>query len=319
MMSKKLTDLDRRLDATKITTNSSVSHYDITTLRLFVSVVEQGNIAQASRINHIAASAISKRVSDLEARVGVNLLYRLRGGVEATEAGTAVFRRAKRILLLLEDMEAELGEYTNGMRGQVRLWANTSCITQFLPEDLTLYVERFPEVGIELREETSQVIVDGIREGLTDLGVFSGHIASSDLETRTYRHDNLMVILPANHPLQSSERLTLADIAPYDNVGLQEGSSLQHKLMNEAAALEIPLRFRVKVLGFDGIRRMVEAGLGLAVLPEGAVIPYIGMGGFSAVKFDEPWAARSLMLGFRDYKSLPVVARTLIDCLAPAS
>ncbi len=317
-MSKEFTDLDKRLNAAAITTRSSVTHYDITTLRLFVSVVEQGNIAQASRINHIAASAISKRISDLEARVGVNLLYRLRGGVEPTEAGSAVLRRAKRILLLLEDMEAELSEYTNGMRGQVRLWANTSSITQFLPEDLTDYVERFPEVGIELREETSQAIVDGVREGLTDVGVFSGHIASGDLETRTYRHDNLMVILPPNHPLESFERLTLADIAPYDNVGLQDGSSLQHKLMNEAAALDIPLRFRVKVLGFDGIRRMVEAGLGLAVLPEGAVIPYINMGGFSAVKFDEPWAARSLMLGFRDYKSLPVVARTLIECLAPA-
>ena len=69
-----------------------------------------------------------------------------------------MLRRAKRILLLLEDMEAELSEYTNGMRGQVRLWANTSSITQFVPEDLTRYVERFPEVGIELREETTSLL-----------------------------------------------------------------------------------------------------------------------------------------------------------------
>ena len=317
MMSKEPTDLDQRLNATVITTRSSITHYDITTLRMFVSVVEQGNIAQASRINHIAASAISKRISDLEARVGVNLLYRLRGGVEPTEAGVAMLRRAKRILLLLEDMDAELSEFTNGMRGQVRLWANTSSITQFLPEDLTPYVERFPEVGIELREETSQVIIDGIREGLTDLGIFSGHIPCKDLETRTYRRDTLMVILPPGHPLESHEGLKLMDIAPYDNVGLQDGSSLQYKLMKEATALGIPLRFRVKVLSFDGIRRMVEAGLGLAVLPEGAVIPYLDMGAFSAVKLDEPWAARSLVLGFREYKSLPVVARTLIECLAP--
>ena len=118
--------------------------------------------------------------------------------------------------------------------------------------------------------------------------------------------------------MSSYEQLKLADIAPYDNVGLQDGSSLQYKLMSEAASLDIPLRFRVKVLSFDGIRRMVEAGLGLAVLPEGAVIPYLDMGAFTAVKLDEPWAMRSLMLGFRDYKSLPVVARTLIECLAPA-
>ena len=107
-MSKELTGLDQRLNAAAITARSSVAHYDITTLRLFVSVVEQGNIAQASRINHIAASAISKRISDHEGRAGVNLLYRLRGGVEPTEAGRAMLLRAKRILQLLEDMDCLL-------------------------------------------------------------------------------------------------------------------------------------------------------------------------------------------------------------------
>ena len=250
MMSKESSDLDQRLKAAVITSRSSIAHFDITTLRLFVCVVEQGNIAEASRINHIAASAISKRISDLEGRAGVNLLYRLRGGVEPTEAGIALMRRAKRILLLLEDMDAELSEYTNGMRGQVRFWANTSSITQFLPEDLTRYVERFPEVGIELREETSQVIIDGIREGLTDLGVFSGHVDSVDLETRTYRHDALMVILPPGHALEGRDQVKLDDIAPFDNVGLQDGSSLQNKLMSEAASLDIPLRFSCESAGF---------------------------------------------------------------------
>ncbi|MCC4800575.1 MULTISPECIES: LysR substrate-binding domain-containing protein [Enterovibrio] len=304
---------------TIVGTRSSAANFDITTLRLFVSVAEQGNIAEASRINHIAASAISKRISDLEARVGVNLLYRLRGGVEPTQAGKAMLRHAKRVLLLLEDMDAELSEFTHGMRGQVRLWANTSSITQFLPEDISRYVERFPEVGIELREETSRIIVDGVREGLTDLGIFSGHTDSGDLETRVYRHDTLMVILPTGHPLEEHETLKLEDIAAYNQVGLQDGSSLQNQLMREASSLEDPLKFRVRVLSFDGIRRMVEAGLGLAVLPEGAVIPFLEMGTFTAVKLDEPWAKRSLILGFRDYKSLPVVARTLIECLAPES
>ncbi|PKF81607.1 LysR family transcriptional regulator [Vibrio sp. vnigr-6D03] len=316
-MNKESTPLDRRLNVAIVGTRSSTANFDITTLRLFVSVAEQGNIAEASRINHIAASAISKRISDLEARVGVNLLYRLRGGVEPTQAGKAMLRHAKRVLLLMEDMDAELSEFTHGMRGQVRLWANTSSITQFLPEDISRYVERFPEVGIELREETSQIIIDGIREGLTDLGIFSGHTDSGDLETRVYRHDTLMVILPSGHPLEGHEKLKLADIAAYNQVGLQDGSSLQNQLLHEASSLEEPLKLRVRVLSFDGIRRMVEAGLGLAVLPEGAVIPFLEMGTFTAVKLDEPWAKRSLILGFRDYKSLPVVARTLIECLAP--
>jgi DNA-binding transcriptional LysR family regulator len=312
-------DLDQRArTARTMTGKSSASHFDITSLRLFASVVEQANIAQAARANNIAASAVSKRISDLEARIGIGLLYRTRDGVEATPAGQALFRHVKRILRMLKNLDAELSEYTNGVRGQVRIWATTSAVTQFLPEDLAAYATGFPAVKIELREEASQVIIDAIRDGFADMGIFSGHITNAEIETRVYRRDTLMVIVPSGHPLAQREKVRLAETAEYDHVGLPEGSSLQWKLMKEAEAQGIRLHFRVNVLSFDGIRRMVEAGLGLAVLPEGAVTPYLGTGKLSAIALDEPWAMRSLLLGYRDYRSLPVVARALVEYLAPA-
>lgn len=311
-------ELDRRLLASAIAGKSCVTHFDITSLRLFASVVEQANIAQAARVNAIAASAVSKRISDLEARIGINLLYRTKDGVEPTPAGFAMFRHVKRILRMLEDLDAELSEYTNGVRGQVRIWATTSAITQFLPEDVAAYAASFPEVKVELREEPSQVVIDAIRDGFADIGIFSNHVENPDLEARIYRRDTLMVIVPPTHPLAGRERVKLVDLADYDHVGLQLGSSLQGKLIEEARAAGIRLKVRVNVLSFDGIRRMVEAGLGLAVLPEGSVTPYLGTGMFTAMALDEPWATRSLLLGYRDYKSLPMVARALIECLAPA-
>ena len=253
----------------------SLTQFDITSLRLFASVVECANIAQASRINNIAASAVSKRISDLESRVGISLLYRMKEGVQPTPAGEALFRRAKRVLEMLDDLDAELSEYTDGQRGEVRLWANTSAVTQFLPEDLASYVEQYPEVKIQLREETSQAVVDGLRDGFADIGIFSEHLANSEVGTRIYRRDTLMVIVPCHHPLSERTSVNLADTIAYAHIGLQEGSSLQNKLVIEAARAKLDLRIRVKVLSFDGIRRMVEAGLGLAVLPEGAVTPYI--------------------------------------------
>jgi DNA-binding transcriptional LysR family regulator len=310
--------LDRRLVSMSVAGPSPLLHFDIVSLRLFVSVVELRNIARASRINNIAASAVSKRISDLEGRAGVNLLYRLKEGVEPTPAGEALFRHAKRVLRQLEDLNAELSEYNDGVKGQVRIWANTSAVTQFLPEDLRHYVENFPEVRLDLREDTSGVIVDAVRDGFADIGIFSEHVDSAGLETRIYRRDTLMVIVPKGHALATREAVSLAEIAQYDQVGLQEGSSLQFKLIDESARTGGGLRFRVKVLGFDGIRRMVEAGLGVAVLPEGAVTPYTQTGAFMALRLDEAWATRSLILGYRDYRSLPIVCRTLIECLAPA-
>jgi DNA-binding transcriptional LysR family regulator len=294
-----------------------VTHFDITSLRLFASVVENCNIAQASRVNNIAASAVSKRISDLESRFGISLLYRMKEGVQPTPAGEALFRHTKRVLEMLDDLDADLSEYTKGQRGQVRLWANTSAVTQFLPEDLASYAEQYPEVKIQLREETSYAIAAAIRDGFADLGIFSEHLFNPEVETRIYRRDTLMVIVPRQHALTGRTSVTLLDTIAFDHVGLQEGSSLQNKLLAEAAQAKFDLRIRVKVLSFDGVRRMVEAGLGLAVLPEGAITPYIGTGMFTAIPLDEPWAERSLLLGFRDLKSLPVVARALIECLAP--
>jgi DNA-binding transcriptional LysR family regulator len=286
-------------------------------MKLFASVVEHANIAAASRINNIAASAVSKRISDLEALLGVKLLYRLKDGVEPTPGGIVLVRHVQRVLAQLAELDAEISEYSDGDKGQVRIWANTSAVTQFLPEDLTHYLGQYPDVGILLKEETSGIIVNGVRDGLADIGIFSEHTSHTGLETRVYRRDTLMVIVPRDHPLEGRPGVKMLDVAQYQQVGLQDGSSLQAKLTHEAVVNEKALRFRVKVMSFDGVRRMVEAGLGVAVLPAGAVLPYLGTGMFSSVPLDEPWATRALLIGCREYRSLPVVARSLLDLLAP--
>ncbi len=297
----------------------AMNQYDLVSLQLFMATVDQGNIAAAARSNNIAASAVSKRISDLEARLGVALLYRLRDGAQPTPAGQALYRHAKNIEHILKAATSELSEYALGARGHVGLWASVSAVTQFLPDDIAAFVQSYPEVRIELREDVSLNIVEGVRSGFADVGIYSVHIGSTDLQERVYRRDTLMVIVPKGHELDGRESVRLEEIAAYPQVGLQEGSSLQARLLAEAERLGVPLRLRVHVFGFDGVRGMVAAGLGVAVLPEGAVVPYLGPNlGISALRLDEPWALRTLLIGCRDFASLPVPARELIECLAPA-
>ena len=293
-------------------------HLDLVSLRLLISVIENRNITRSARANNIAASAVSKRISDLELRIGARLLYRSSDGVSPTPAGEALYCHAKRMIRLLEALEAELSEYAKGARGHVRLWANTSAVTQFLPEDLALYTRHYPDVRIELRESTSWVIADQVRDGMADIGIFSDHIGEIGLETRLYHRDTLMLVTPTGHPLAAGGPVRLADTLDTDHVGLHEGSSLQARILEEAERLGKRVRIRVQVLGFDGVRRMVEAGLGVGVLPRGAVVPYLGSGSFEAVDLADPWANRALLVGFRDFTTLPVTARALIECLAPS-
>jgi DNA-binding transcriptional LysR family regulator len=294
-----------------------VKNVDFTSLRYFAIVVEHGNIAQAARVNGIAASAISKRISDLEDQIGVPLIRRLRDGIEPTAAGQELYKYVQEIGLTVERLQASLSEFTKGERGRIRLWANTSAVTQFLPEDLKVYVDQRPGVRIDLREDTSARIADAVRDGVADIGIFSGHIGETELDRRIYRRDTLMVIAPIGHALEGKNAVTIRDIAQFDHVGLQAGSSLQARVVEAAREADLEINMRVQVFGFDGIRRMVEAGLGIAVLPQGAVFPYLDHRNLVAMVLDESWANRTLYVGYRDYRALPLAARQLVETLAP--
>lgn len=289
--------------------------YDLYSLQLFLAVVANKSIAGAAETENIAASAVSKRMSDLEQLVGAPLLYRRQRGVELTPAGEELHRYATSITRLVERMDSDISEFSEGLRGHVRVAANTSAITQFLPEDLVEFVDAQPNLRIELKELTSDEIIAAVREGFADIGLFSGLFDVDDLDVMTYRTDTLVVIAPKGHAIASQESANLKDIVKHNLVGLQKGSSLQAFLDKEADKNDCALRTRVEVMSFDGVRRMVQAGLGIAVLPYGAAEPYLENTGLALISIDEPWATRTLKLAVRDEKSVTRPTRALIDHL----
>src|SRR6185437_6607768 len=128
---------------------------DLVTARVFVSVIEHQSIAEAARVEGIAASAVSKRVQQLEQDVGMPLLTRHRRGVEPTNAGLVVLRRARAILHEAVQLDADLSGLQTGLTGRVRLCANETALTEFVPSILPEFVRAFPGVEVELSERPS--------------------------------------------------------------------------------------------------------------------------------------------------------------------
>src|SRR5215471_11863944 len=114
---------------------------DLTTLRLFLAICEERNLTRAAAREGIAASAVSKRMNDFELASGVSLFTRMSKGMELTSAGEALLHHARVTLLNVEKIAAELGEYSRGVRGHVRMLANLSAIVQFLLEDLSRFFD----------------------------------------------------------------------------------------------------------------------------------------------------------------------------------
>lgn len=293
--------------------------YDLTTLALFRSVAETGSIAHAAAQAGLVPSAVSRRIADLEAHVGTALLRRHRRGVEVTQAGRDLLGHAEVLGHAVARMEADMAAHATGRRGAIRVAANSSAISQFLPEDLAEFVAARPDVQIALTEMNSLEVLDAVRADRADLGVFSGLTEAPGLVTLPYRRDTLVVVTPADHPLARRPDLTLAEIAAEPFVALQSGSSIQAFLDRRAKDLGARIHTQVAVQSFDGVRRMVQARLGIAVLPFGAVEPYLDATRIAMVPLNETWATRDLLIAMRDRAAPGPDAIVLINTLTGQS
>jgi DNA-binding transcriptional LysR family regulator len=122
--------------------------FDFRDLEQFVAVAETGSIARAAERCHTVASAVSKRLSDLEDSFGTALLVRGTKGVELTPAGHAFLARARSILHQADQIDEELRRHASGARGHVRVFANISAIVEFLPAALASFLAKYPDISV---------------------------------------------------------------------------------------------------------------------------------------------------------------------------
>jgi DNA-binding transcriptional LysR family regulator len=311
-----IADCDDFEPALKSSERNFARRIDLTSLQLFVAVCELGSIGKAAEREFIAASAVSKRLSDLEATLGTALLYRHTRGVNLTPAGESLLHHARSVLFSLEKMQGELSEYADGVRGHVRVHASISAIVQFLPEDLGRFAREHPQVKIDLEEHLSTEVVRAVQEGAADLGICNtGMLTGHALQTRPYRQDELVLIVPRRHALARRTEVSFEDTLAFDHVGLHSNSSIYLAMRDAAAAAGRSIRLRIHVTGLDAMCRMIHNGLGVGVMPRRAFALMHSAGDLECVSLTDAWAIRSLELVARDFSTLPVTARLLVDHL----
>ena len=291
---------------------------DLISLALFVRVAETRSITKAAEASHIALAAASRRLSLLEHHYGVQLLERTARGVELTPAGRAVLHRARQILSQVDQLESEVSEYAAGGKGHVRLQASASAISQYLPADLASFSVMAPQVVIALEERFSGEIVRALREGATDIGVIMEGTPTEGLQTFEYKTDQLVAVVPKKHPLRTRTAVFSA-LLDYDFVTLEGPTATTRLLVDQAAVARKPLRARIQVHSFAALCKMIEAGLGVGVMPEGAARPFVAAMQLRLVRLSDPWTKRQMYICVRSYELLPLIARKLVDHLAGTS
>jgi len=289
---------------------------DLASLALFVRIAETRSITKAAEANHIALAAASRRIAQLEGQFGVQLLFRTARGVELTPAGNALLFHARAMLSQVDEMRAEISDYSKGVKGMVRIQANASALAQYLPGDLAAFAAAHPAIRISLEEERSGAIVEAVHRGATDVGIVMEGADADGLQLLDYRADTLGVVVPKKHPVRA-RKVAFAKLLDEDFVGLESSTVISQLMLAEAQRAGKPLRLRVQVKSFDVVARLVQAGLGIGVLPEAASQAFAGPMGLRVISLADPWATRRMFVCVRQYATLSAPARQLVDHLRP--
>jgi len=287
---------------------------DPISLSLFINSVDLGSISKAAEVSHIALAAASRRIALLEHHYKVKLLVRTSRGVEPTPAGRAALPQARQMLNLMHKLDMDLSDYARGIKGHLRIHANMSALAQFLADDFVSFAITHSDVRLELEERWSGEIAQSVREGNAEIGIVVGGGNYEDLTLLEYRDDELAVILPTAS-IQRQHALVFADLLGQDFVALESGSALTRRLQLEALNRGHRLRLRVQVRSFEAVCRMVEAGLGVAILPKNVVYPYAQAGRLRMVPLKDAWAQRHIQICVRSLDDLPQIGRAMVEHL----
>lgn len=289
--------------------------FDLVDLRLFVNIADANSLTRGAERSCTSLAAASMRIKNLEDALDTKLLHRTSQGVTLTPAGQAMLRNALLILQQTERLRGDLLEYAKGVKGRIRLFANSTAMTEFLPAALGRYLSDHPQVDVDLEERVSHDIVRAVLEGSADIGIVAGNVRTDGLDVRPYHKDRLVLATPLDHALADRTSMSFEDALGCEFVSLHSGSAI-YAFMNQVAnELGASLPIRVQVSSFDALCQMVAAGAGVGVLQNSAARRHARTTDIHVVELTDPWAERHLKICAQDVDSLPGFARELVDYL----
>ncbi len=289
--------------------------FDLVDLRLFLHVAEAASITRGAEMSNLALASASERIHKMEGLAGVALLERARRGVTLTSAGRALAHHARLVLQQVEHMRGELSAFAGGTKGQVRMQANASALSEFLPETLGAFLADHPGIDIDLEENSSYGIVRSVAEGFVEIGIVADIVEFGELEVYPFATDRLVLVTPRNHPVADRRGLWFHSLLDQEFVGLTASNALQQHLGQRAIQSGKSLKLRVRLGSFDAACRMVSNGVGIAIIPETAARRGKQTAAIRISRLMDPWAIRRLHVCVRRSSELPPPARLLLQHL----
>jgi len=215
----------------------------------------------------------------------------------------------------VERMHEDVGRFTSGLKGHVRLMANSSALNGFATSSLGRFLVLNPQIDADVEERQSETIPAAVLAREADIGIFAGGTDVAGLEVHRYALDRLVIAVPSSHPLARQSEIRLGAALDFDFVCMNRSSSNFLFLRDTAARTGRALRARMHAHSFDAVLSLVGAGVGVALVPQSVVSAASDLHGVSMLRLAEPWALRELNLAVRADARLPAFATAFMQFL----
>jgi DNA-binding transcriptional LysR family regulator len=289
-------------------------NFDLSDLRAFLSVADVGSIRAASDSLHLSQSAISRRIDKLEAALGVKLFSRTTRKVELTAIGRSFVPKARNVMRELDDALVGIKDVAERISGQVTIACVPSAVGYFLPAVIKQFHARYPRVRIRLIDESSADILVAVTRGDADFGLTYIGSQEPDVDFEPLLEERFVVACPVGHRLARQKRLTWSELARHEYVTIAQGSGNRFLIDQALNRVESKPQWFCEVRHVPALVSLVEAGLGLGVVPRLAMPPK-GHSGLVSIPLEEPAVTRVIGLIRRRGRPLMSAAQLFHDML----
>jgi LysR family transcriptional regulator, transcription activator of glutamate synthase operon len=282
-------------------------------LRYLVALAEEQHFTRAAAREHIAQPALSQQIRRLEQEVGLALVERTTRRVTVTEAGRTLVARARRILSEVDAANAEMQALAGVRAGHVSVGTMHTMGPVDVSLALAVFHERHPGVELTVREQSSEELAEMLRDDVLDLAFLSvtERIETQGLVLRQLLSEQLVAVLPRNHPLARRRRLRMADLADEQFVSYREGARLRELLTYAAHRAGFEPQIKLESNESERIRRLVARGMGVAILPQSDADRSAGNVAVAALV--EPSLRRDITLACREGRRLSPAAAEFLQ------
>lgn len=275
----------------------------------FVKTVEYGSFTKAAEILNYSQSGISRMIGDLEKEWKVVLLERSKGGVKLTSDGLTLLPYAKSLVAEYEKLQMQVDELNGLQSGLIRIGTFSSVATNWLQNIIKKFNKDYPNIDYEFMLGDYSEIEDWILEGRVDCG-FLRLPTHPELETIFLEQDQLMAIIPENHPLADCEKFPVTALSEEPFMVLEKG--VKAEIMEILGKYDFAPKVRFTTWDDYAIMAMVESGLGISILPQLILkrVPYK----IIAKELDVP-AYRRIGFALRSRKNASLAVKRFLEYL----